>query len=80
MKVLQDGEQVKVRGGLTRYRMQIKNSMRIAYALAKSESQPLMYEHLQKALTVNKDFDRGFRGAGQICIAAYLAKLAATNE
>ncbi len=46
--------------------MQIKNSVRIAYALAKSESQPLMYEHLQKALTVNEEFDRDFRGAGQI--------------
>jgi hypothetical protein len=40
--------------------------MRIAYALAKSESQPLTYEHLQKALTVNEEFDRDFRGAGQI--------------
>jgi len=34
--------------------------MQIMYVLIKSESQSLMYEYLQKALTVNKEFNCDF--------------------
>ncbi|KAL9099152.1 MAG: hypothetical protein Q9163_005310 [Psora crenata] len=43
---------------------QIKNTVRIAHALAASKNVPLGYEHLTNALDANEDFDNEHRGIG----------------
>ena len=46
------------------HRMQIKNTVRMAYALAIAKSAPLGYAHLIDAIEANEDFDDDFRGGG----------------
>ncbi|KAL2056976.1 hypothetical protein ABVK25_002715 [Lepraria finkii] len=43
---------------------QIKNTVRMAYALAIAKSAPLGYAHLIDAIEANEDFDDDFRGGG----------------
>ncbi|KAK4691867.1 hypothetical protein P7C71_g5229, partial [Lecanoromycetidae sp. Uapishka_2] len=43
---------------------QIKNTVRMAYALAVAKDKPLAYEHLMDAIEANQDFDNDFRGSG----------------
>ncbi|KAG8531062.1 uncharacterized protein KY384_004419 [Bacidia gigantensis] len=43
---------------------QIKNTVRIAHALAASKNKPLAYEDLTSALDANEDFDNEHRGIG----------------
>ena len=43
---------------------QIKNTVRMAYALAIAKGNPLGYEHLIDAIEANEDFDDDFRGGG----------------
>ena len=40
--------------------------MRIALALAINEGKKISYEHLETVLRAIDDFDRDFRGSGQI--------------
>ena len=47
---------------LTSY--QIKNTVRMAYALAIAKGKTLGYEHLMDAIEANEDFDDDFRGGG----------------
>jgi hypothetical protein len=48
------------------FRIQIKNVVRTALALAINEGKKMSYEHLETVLLAINDFDRDLKGSGQI--------------
>jgi hypothetical protein len=47
------------------YLYQIKNTVRVAHALAVHEESRLSYSHLETVLDSGKEFEADFKGAGQ---------------
>ncbi|KAI9770217.1 MAG: hypothetical protein M1839_003245 [Geoglossum umbratile] len=45
---------------------QIKNAVRTALALAMNEGKDMSYEHLETVIDATAEFDRDFKGSGQI--------------